>query len=571
MKYTIAGHGTVVDLNDSHLKAHGGEGAIYIKNKTVYKICDAGKMIPEGKFRELSVLDHKKIIKPEEVILDKHKTPVGYTMKLVDNAIPLAQILTKVYREREGVTLNDILNLVQQMRDGIEHIHQKKILQVDGNEFNYMVTNDYKDVYFIDVNSYETPSYPAEVLMQSIRDWHVEVRNGRNIWTELSDWFSFAVLSFNMFIGMHPYKGRNPKFSNIKTLMMDQMKAHVSVLNPETTYPMAAVYPLTVIPDAYMNWYKAVLEQGKRLPPPRDFTSKIEFIAQIKKIVGSNNFSIVELFDFEEQIVGFLNKFNKEIVITKSKVYVNRRPKNKPNGKHLRISITPINRAALAVWIENEIVRIKNLETDEELPSCGGGTEMMSSEGRIYIKSDLRIYELVFIETGSAIIPSAKIVADVPEHGTQLFQGVAFLTLFNGIFGCFFPESGYCYQLAIPELNGYKLVDAKCEKQVLIVIGLKDGKYDRFIMRFSKDWSEYDVRKVENINFTGLNFTVLDNELCVSLNEEEEIEIFSGKKDATSVKVVKDNVIDSDMRLCHIESQVCFANNTKLYKMSMRN
>jgi hypothetical protein len=68
-----------------------------------------------------------------------------------------------------------------------------------------------------------------------------------------------------------------------------------------------------------------------------------------------------------------------------------------------------------------------------------------------------------------------------------------------------------------------------------------------------------------------LNFTVLDNELCVSLNEEEEIEIFSGKKDATSVKVVKDNVIDSDMRLCHIESQVCFANNTKLYKMSMRN
>jgi hypothetical protein len=152
-----------------------------------------------------------------------------------------------------------------------------------------------------------------------------------------------------------------------------------------------------------------------------------------------------------------------------------------------------------------------------------------------------------------------------------LFQGVAFLTLFNGIFGCFFPESGYCYQLAIPELNGYKLVDAKCEKQVLIVIGLKDGKYDRFIMRFSKDWSEYDVRKVENINFTGLNFTVLDNELCVSLNEEEEIEIFSGKKDATSVKVVKDNVIDSDMRLCHIESQVCFANNTKLYKMSMRN
>lgn len=570
MKFTIAGTGTIVDLNDSHLKARGGEGAVYIKNNTVYKVCDDGKMIPDGKLKELSILNHKKIIKPEEVILDKKNKPVGYTMKLVDNAIPLAQMLTKVYREREGVTLTDTLTLIQQMRDGIEYIHSKKILQVDGNEFNYMVTNDYKNVYFIDVNSYETPSYPAEVLMQSIRDWHVEVKNGRNIWTELSDWFSFAVLSFNMFVGMHPYKGRNPKFTNIKTLMMDQMKAHVSVLNPETTYPAAAVYPLTVIPDAYMNWYKAVLEEGKRLPPPRDFSSKIEFVAQIKKIIGSNNFSITELYDFGEQIIGFLSKYNKEVVLTKDKVYINQHPKNKPVGKNLRLGITPVTRSVIAAWIEDDEVKLRNLETGSDLPSCGGGTELMSTDGRIYVKSGPRIYELMFVENKSDIIPSLKVIVDVPDYGTQLFQGVAFLNLFNGVFGSFFPESDYCYQSAIPELNGYKLVDAKCEKQVLMAVGLKDGKYDRFVMRFSKDWSEHDVRKIENINFTGLNFTVLDNEICISLNEEEEIEIFSSKKDATSIKSIKDNVIDSNMRLCHVGTQVHFADGTKMYKMSMR-
>lgn len=569
MKYTIAGSGIDIELNDSHLKARGGEGAVYIKNNSVYKICDEGKMIPEGKFKELSVLNHQKIIKPKEIILRKNK-PIGYTMDLVSNAIPLAQILTKVYREREGVTFDNILSLVKQIREGIEYVHSKKILLVDSNEFNFMVKDTYDDVYFIDVNSYETPSYPAEVLMPSIRDWHVEVKNGRNIWTDLSDWFSFAVLSFHMFVGMHPYKGRHPKFNNLKTFMADQMKANVSLLNPDTQYPAAAVYPLSVIPEVYMRWYNAVLEQGKRLPPPKDFISKIEFVAQVKKIVGSNNFVIDEIFDFEEMITGFLQKFGKEIVITKNKIYVNRQPKEKPDGKNLRVAITPVNRAAIAAYFVGEKLVIKNLDSNKELPFGISGEEIISAEERIYFKSGPRIHELVFIESKGTTIPASKVVADVPEYGTQLFQGGAFLNLFNGVFGCFFPESGYCYQINLPDLVGYKIVEAKHEKHVLIAVGLKNGKYDKFIMRFDETYSSYDVRKVENINHTGINFTVLEKGTCISLTEGEEIEIFSNKKDSQNVKSIKDNIIDSNMRLCHVDSQVHFANGTKLHKMSMK-
>lgn len=570
MKFTVVGKNTKVDLLPSHLKTAGGEGKIYIKGQTVYKVCDPGKMIPEGKFKELSVLDHPKIIKPEDILLDSKQKQVGYTMRLVPNAVPLAQILTKVYREREGVTPDMMLNLIQQIRDGISFIHSKGILQVDGNEMNYMVTLGYDDAYFIDVNSYQTPHYPADVLMLSIRDWHVETQKGRYIWTTDSDWFSFAVISFYMFTGIHPYKGRHPKFTNMKTMMVDQMKANVSVLNPETTFPQAAAYPFDIIPDVYMQWYKAVLEEGKRMPPPKDFQGKIEFITRIKEIVGSDNFNIEQLFELDELITAFYNKGTQEVLVTKNDVYVNRRRHQKP-GQHMRVGFTPVARTPIAVWIEDELVKLRNLQTDTDIPFTGGGTDLMSYDGRLYIKSASRIYEIMFIEPGGPnIIAAPQVVADITENGTQMFQGVAVQNLFDGHFLSIFSESGTHYQLKIPEFEGYRILDANMKQNVLMAVGIKNGTYDRFVMRFSEEFDDYDLRKVENINFTGINFTVLDNGICICLTEEEKIEIFSCRKDSQNVKSIDDPAIEADMRLCHNGSQTMFAKGKKLYTMSMK-
>lgn len=570
MKYVIAGKNVQVDLNQSHFKAAGGEGQIFIKGQTVYKVCDPGKMIPEGKFRELSVLSHPRIIKPEEILLNTKNQPIGYTMRLVPNAIPLAQILTKIYREREGVTLNIMLNLIQQMREGIQHVHDKGLLQVDGNEMNYMVTKSYDDVYFIDVNSYETPHYPAEVLMLSIRDWHVETKGNRCIWTKNSDWFSFAVLSFYMFTGIHPYKGRHPKFTNMKTMMVDQMKANISVLDSESVFPKAAAYPFDVIPDAYMQWFKAVLVDGKRLPPPKDFQAKIEFIAQIKNVVGNNNFNIEELYNFVDYLTGFYSHNNQEVAVTKDEIFYNRKAKIKPS-KSVKIGFTPITRTPIVAWIEDDLIKLKNLKTDLELPFSGGGSDLMSCDGRLYVRSETRIYEINFIESGSSHIMAApKVVSDVVEQGTQLFQGVVIQNMFDGYFISIFPESGYCYQLKIVEFEKYRILEAKYEHNVLMVIGIKDGQYDRFIMRFSKEYDSYDLRKIENISFTGINFTVLDNGICISLTEEEKIEVFSCQKDSKSIKSIDDPVIEADMKLCHNGSQFMFAKGGKLYQMSMK-
>ena len=570
MKFEIAGKGASVELTQSHFKTKGGEGSIYIKGGVVYKVCEAGKMIPEQKIKELSVLQpNKSIICPEDVLLSRNK-PVGYTMRFIPNALPLAQILTKTYREREGVTLDKMLKLIQQIRDGIEFIDSKGLLQVDGNELNYMVNDKYENVFFIDVNSFQTQNYPADAIMLSVRDWHVETKNGIHIWTENSDWFSFGVVSFNMFVGIHPFKGRHPKFNNLKTLMTDQMKANVSVLNSESVFPKSTAYPFNIIPDAYMQWYRAIFEEGKRFPPPKDCQAKIEFVVQVKKITGSNNFNIEELYEFDNFITGHFSIGQKEVVTTKRTIFINRKPKAKPTNGRLRIGITPVNRVVVAAWIENNLVKVKNLETDEMLNFSSEGIDIMSSDGRIYVRTETSIYEIVYFEGSTGILPGPKVVANVSEHGTQMFQGVAFLSLFNAIFACIFPESGISHQIALPELEEYKIIDAKCSRNVLVIVGVKNGQYDRFVMRFADDFRDYDVRKIENINFTGINFTTLDNGRCILLTEEENLEIFSCKKDSQTVNSIDDDVLDSDMQFCHDGAQVLFANNRKLFKINMK-
>lgn len=348
------------------------------------------------------------------------------------------------------------------------------------------------------------------------------------------------------------------------------MKANISVLDKDTTFPKAAAYPFDVIPDVYMQWYKAVLAEGKRLPPPKDFHSKIAFIAQVKKVIGNGTFNIDQLYDFGEMITGFVGKHNQEIVITKNHIYINRQQKPKPAPQHVRVGVSP-NQVPVAAWIENDLIKVRNLKTGQDLPFTAGGTELMSSGGRIYYKSGTDICEIVFIESANSTNVGSKIVAKVTsEHGTQLFPGIAFMNLFNGVFACLLPESGTCYQLPLSELNGYNIIDAKCEENVLMVVGVKDGKYDKFIIRFSKEWDSYDVRKIEDINFTGLNFTVLDNGRCISVTEQEEIEIFSCNKDSAAVKSIADPIIQADMRLCHQGAQVLFAQGNALYNFSMK-
>jgi len=180
----------------------------------------------------------------------------------------------------------------------------------------------------------------------------------------------------------------------------------------------------------------------------------------------------------------------------------------------------------------------------------------------------MNIIEIQFTEMKNTILATSHIVANVLEQSTKFFNGVIVQNLFDAYYVSIFPESKRCQQIALRELDGLRVIDAKYEGKILMVVAVdKKGHYNRFTFAFKDDFKGYDVAEKKNVTFVGLNFTTLDNGMCVHIDEDENIEIFNKLSNA---KVVTDSSIDQSMMLYHRGAAVLFAKDNALYSVTMR-
>jgi len=562
MKVYIKGTNQTVDLTQKNYAGGGGEGDVYVIGSVAYKVYNkSAKMIPVGKIHELSVITDPIVIKPDHILLDGRSKPIGYTMRFVKDALALCQLFPRSFRDRNKITGPMIVDLVHKFQDGVKHVHDAQILIVDLNEMNFLANKKFNDLYFIDTDSYQTKSYPATAIMPSIRDWKTPLGK----FNENSDWFSFGIVSFQMFVGIHPFKGKHPDVHGFE----DRMKANISIYNKDVSVP-AAAYPLSVIPKEYNNWYKSVFEKGERCPPPDKFGVVLVAAPVIKTLVGSKLISIEELGDYQDDVLRVCGNSKNLTVVTASGVWFNTRKVMDVTKKVTGIGFsTNSNVPVLFTGGERgDISELTNLNTRDKLPFGVQSFGVESYDGRTYMKLLDHIYEVVLLSAGKQVIASATEAAQVLEHATTLYPGVAIQKLLGATYTSLFIASGMSRQIQIKELDGYRILDAKFDNGVLMVIGEKKGKYDRLVFRIDQDGT-YDVRVIADIATTGLNFVALDSGVCVSINEEGHLELFSNKKGSSSIKVIKDNAISGDMLIGECRDCVVVAYKHKVYKLSM--
>lgn len=560
MKVFIKGKGEV-DLSQKDFIAAGGQGSVYGKSKTAFKIyADPKHMLPLSKIQELSVLTNKCIIKPEDILLDEKNRVIGYTMPLVKNTYALCQLFPKAFRQRENLDHKQMFELIKKLQDIVKHCHDNKILIVDLNEMNFLSDEKFQDIYAIDTDSYQTPSFPATAIMESIRD-----RHSPNVFNEGTDWFSFAITSFQMFIGIHPYKGKHSSIKDID----ERMLKNISVLNKNVSIPPVC-YDTKLIPSNYMKWYEAVLEQGKRLPPPfgNEFVQLVA--TKIKTIVGNNKFDIQLVNDFVNDIYNYLTFSGIEIVMTEKQVSLNTKEFDLNGYKH--VGISPKKNHVIFAKNENNKLKLFDMTAQKELESIIIAESLMGYNGTLYAKNGGNIIEIKFIETGKDIIPTSNIVCQTMENATKFFDGVVFQHMLNAQYATLLPSSGLSYQVNIKEMKNYtKIIDAKYDNKILFIVAIDSkGKTDQLILRFDDKFENYDIRKIENITFTGINFIVLDNGVCISITPNEQLEIFSNSINSQNLKVVDDPIISSDMKLYKNGMKAMFATDSKLYSIKLK-
>ena len=561
-RYFIQGRGEV-RLGKSDFRAQGGEGSIYVRGSTAYKIyADPSRAIPREKMLELSALTRDNIIRPLDLLLDGRHRPVGYSMRAAGRSYALCQLFPAAFRRRQGLTPEATLRLVRRLQDGVSHVHSKDILIVDLNEMNFLVAEDFREVYFIDVDSYQTPSFPATVLMESVRDRHARE------FTTGSDWFSFAVVSFQIFVGIHPYKGTYPPLQSLpdKESRLDaRMRANVSVLRPGVSVP-ASCLPFSSIPPAYLDWYRAVFEEGKRLPPPEHAQPALTLATpRARAEEGSDNFEIAEVREFDGEILWH----DGPITITPRTIYFEGEKYPKPPFD-VRAAATPRLRHLVAAYTDGGRARFRDLTAARDLELGIECEEIMTYRGQFYVRQRESIFAVEFVELPGGILPGLRLAANVMMNSTRMFEGLAIQNLLGAYYASIFPSPGVCRQVRLPELDGYQIVDARHDRNVLVVVGAKAGRYDKLVVRFAEDFRSYDARLLPNVASTEINFTVLDSGVVLHAADEDTLEVFSRRKGFAEIKAVRDPAVRGDARLFHTGAQALFARGAKLYKIKMR-
>ena len=561
---TVQGKGPQVLDKNSYVAA-GGFGTVCRVGGTAYKVYhDPKNMIPLAKITELQAIAHiDNVLGPRDILLDSKNNPIGFTMPFISDTEFLTRLFNKNYRNDNGITPEMMVELVKKMQLTLAEIHKNGILTVDFNEMNSLTTMKYKDIFFIDVDSYQTKSFRATALMESVRD-----RQGpKNQFSEKTDWFSFAIVSFQMYMTYHPYmKGKHPQYQPKD--WSDRMDKNISIFHPDVV--LADIWKdFSVIPKPHMDWYKAVFHNGVRTAPPLPDGTLTSGPVQPTLITGNEKFVVTKVLGQPDSILGFYFLNGLMYTITKSGIYVGTRKikdmASMPRG--ISLAGTPGGDPVVAIKSETKI-------TFESVSGAFIGevsaTQAMSAHGCIYTIYNGRLTENKFIigTTGSnKIFHSAKPVSNIFEAATRMFSGLAVQDILGKCWVVIPFEPGKCVNIPIKELDGLRIIDAKFERGFMMVIAEKDSKYHRHIFCFNSTMSSYTCRVQNDVQDVTVNFTSLSNGICVHLADDDTVEVF---RTNDKIKEIKDPPITTDVHLMNDSTGIIFINKNELYSLKLK-
>lgn len=544
-----------VTLTDKNYMAAGGQGAVFRLKDLAYKIYHENlPVIPEAKILELAQLKHDNILAPIEPLYDcVTNKAVGFTMPYINKVEFLCQLFTRNFRDAKGISPNEIADLVAQKQKTLQYIHNKGVLVVDYNEMNFLLDKDIRDVFFIDVDNYQTKNFPTTAIMDSIRD-----RKGKpGVFTELTDWFSWAIVTFQMYVGIHPYKGRIDGYKPKDWLK--RMDDGVSVFEKGVRLPPAC-QDFSVIPPKHLAWYKEVFKHNQRsIPPLPDGVALASGI--VRTVVSKGDFVVNQIFDVNEPIKNVFVFNGKRYALTRKGVY--------DEGKNLIVQKKNIlgmcdvfGEDPLYVLQNNRNAEFYDLKND--LVGSIEAEDMMGYNGAIYTINNGQLVQNTFERLGKTI-HRTKNVCDI-SRSYKVFRGVIFQDDFMKCRLAIPFDLDYCVNIRVKELDGQRIVDARYESGICIIISEQKGKYFKNTVCFNKDHSDYTILSEALVDFHAVNFTVLPNGMCLAVDSEK-LSLFKG---LSGRKEINDIPFDVSMRLYHHNMDVLFVDENKLYKVSMK-
>lgn len=546
--------GKQIALQDKSYLSSGGEGEIFLQGGLIYKIFTK-PVVPDlaDKFQELTVLDRPNIIRPLGLVYSQTGDVIGYTMNYCDNTISMPLLFTTSYITRNSISLQSTQILVQRLMETAEFIHSKNILIVDANELNFLIRKDtHTELFCIDTDSYQTPKHKATAIMPSIRDYTTSK------FTELTDFYSLGILSFQLFTGIHPYKGKHP---TLKT-MEDRCKAHVSVFNKDVGTP-PSVRDFNNIPTNYLAWYQDLFEKGQRTPPPGMISAPQ---MRTKRKYVSASFNIEKIFTAAEPIKAVNWVYGNLVVLTENKIYLN----GKEFSRHHKHSVVAaaIDGTLFEVYFNPSLVLVDILRKTAETDTSHAANKWFAVNGRLELIYESQLMEIEIRKMNNQVIALTSHVQPIAEQSSQVFANIVYADIFGKAF-FYIP----CAPKAVavwpcPILDSKRVLDAINDKEQTIVIAADaDGTIKRYRMSVASDGGRFE--EVDEIAMQEANTTVLSNGLSITYDSiEDQVDIALVSQ--MNHKIIKDAGLPAGATLISTGTTAHYFVDDSLYKFSVK-
>ncbi|MEI7750089.1 MAG: hypothetical protein WCJ25_03730 [Candidatus Moraniibacteriota bacterium] len=560
-------------LDQTNYVATGGEGSVFRHGGFIVKIyLDRRKMRQDGmteKIGVLSAIRHPYIVSPRGIVTDGRGEPIGFYMNRCDGE-PFPRMFTNAFRARSGFDDRHASILVDRMRETVLAAHGNGAIMADANEMNWiaMFGNTYgkPEPRAIDVDSWAIGRWPAKVIMPSIRDWHHTGRPDRE-----TDWFAWGIVSFQVYAGIHPYKGSLNGYAPGD--LERRLRDNASVFSPGVGLN-TAVRDFSTIPGRLLDWYIATFQHGQRNTPPSPFDTGFATarIAQTKRVLAGGGAMVIYERLYDGNGDPAIRTYPCGVLLLRSgTVFDLARGKRIAHGIGSDAEVVGIPEGWLIAQPEHGSLKITFIDgktfTEHGLASPVRGNRLIRAENRLFVVTDGGLTELRVSVFGRPLC-SAGDTWGALRNATRWFDGMGIQDLFGSTYLIVPFGDRSCAQVRVKELDALVPIAAKSGNAfATVIVSDRNGTYRKFEFSFEEGYAKY--RLWENgTDRAEINVAILPRGVCATIVNDGELDLFvptTGK-----LNRVMDGAIRADMPLDRIGEKVVYIDKGSVWQMRLK-
>lgn len=431
----------------------------------------------------------------------------------------------------------------------------------DGNEFNYMVDEKkFENPYFIDVDSYQTPSFGADAVMETIRDYE------RPSFCAESDWFAFAVVTCQLLVGIHPFKGRHPDFARHD--LEGRMRGRISIFNRRVTVP-PSVRDFSVIPRAYREWFVELFENGKRCPPSPVDTFWTPGLVSVAGVREHGALSFIEEEEYGSEVLDWRYIGGKILVRTEDCIYFDQRRFDAEKGE-LYATVFGGTRL-LGISVRQGRLAVRSMDgLTVHMPELSA-EHCLVIHNRIFAYREGMLVEAAVAECADTVVIAPGTWRETMPRASTLFSTLVYqdalgtpLVLIPVVTA--YGKTAFVEHTLAP-LCGRRICHAHYDKGVIMTVTNCGSGYRRSVFTFSDDHivctfcGDRDVETAEN------RFVTLVNGVVVAV-QDGAIELFH-VSDPDHKRRISADSLDASAMIYSCGTDVWCAKGGRMYRLKL--